>query len=76
MAFSSERLSVVAYADGFTLWHYRGQPDSQATIGAAGYFTPVAHMVRQGDMVIASGADAVLLLVLSGAGAALRASAI
>lgn len=76
MAFSSERLSVVAYADGFTLWHYRGQPDSQASIGAVGYFAPVAHMVRPGDMMIAGAADAVLLVVLSGAGASLRASVI
>jgi len=76
MPFSSERLSVVAYADGFTLWHYRGAPETQAAIGAAGYFAPASHMVRSGDMMIASAADGVALVALSGAGASLRAGAI
>jgi hypothetical protein len=76
MPFSNDRLSVVAYADGFTLWHYRGTPDTQAAIGAIGYFAPVAHMVRAGDLVIAGATDGTALMALSGTGAALRASAI
>jgi hypothetical protein len=76
MPFSSERLSVVAYADGFTLWHYRGAPDAQAAITANGYFAPANHMVRAGDMVIAGAADGTALMVLSGAGTSLRASVI
>lgn len=76
MPFSSERLSVVAYADGFTLWHYRAAPETRAAVGAIGYFSPAAHMVRAGDMVIAGAADGTALMVLSGAGAGLRASAI
>jgi hypothetical protein len=76
MPFSHDRLSVVAYADGFTLWHYRGAPDTRATIGAIGYFTPASHMLRAGDLVIAGAADGMALMALSGAGPGLRATAI
>lgn len=75
MAFAPERLSVVAYADGFTLWRYRTDADTQATVGAASYFTPAAHMVRAGDVVIAAATDGTALMALSGAGASLRATA-
>lgn len=75
MAFASDRLSVVAYADGFTLWRYRGVADTQAAIAAAGYFVPAAHMMRAGDVVIAAASDGTALLAMSGAGATLRASA-
>lgn len=76
MPFSSERLSVVAYADGFTLWHYRAGPDTRAQIGTTGYFAPAGHMVRAGDLVIAGAADGTALMVLDGSGATLRASAL
>jgi hypothetical protein len=74
MPFSPDRLSVVAYADGFTLWHYRGAPDTRAVISANGYFSPAAHMLRSGDMLIAAGSDGIQLSVLAGAGASLRAN--
>lgn len=49
-------LSVLAYANGFTLWHYRAdvpladwQPD---------HFQPVADMLRPGDRIILDAPDA------------------
>ncbi|WP_119461826.1 hypothetical protein [Rhodospirillaceae bacterium SYSU D60014] len=57
MAFESRELSVLAYANGFTLWHYRTE-DSLETLtrqpnGATqGYFDAAREMVRSGDQII------------------------
>ena len=47
----SENLSVLAYANGFTLWHYKDTA-TLATITASTYFTPVSKILNQGDMVM------------------------
>ena len=52
MAFKSKDLSVLAYANGFTLWHYTSV-DLAADIDTAGYFNDASDMVRVGDMVMA-----------------------
>jgi hypothetical protein len=41
----------LAYANGFTLWHYR-TADEAGELFAAGYFNPAARMVRAGDFVM------------------------
>jgi hypothetical protein len=51
MAFLSKDLSVLAYANNFTLWHFT-TPDLQATVIAAGYFNNAASMVRVNDLII------------------------
>ncbi len=53
MAFSSKDLSVLAYANGFTLWHYT-TVDLAADVDTSGYFDDAAEMVRVGDMVLAN----------------------
>lgn len=53
MAYQSKDLSVLAYANGFTLWHY-ATPDAAATVGANGYFNAAADMLRVGDILIAN----------------------
>lgn len=53
MAFQSKDLSVLAYANGFTLWHY-ATTDIAADVDTAGYFDTAAEMVRVGDMVLAN----------------------
>ena len=49
MAYNSNNLSVLAYANNFTLWHYT-TPDSAVT--AAGYFNNAADMLRVNDLII------------------------
>jgi hypothetical protein len=59
MAFKSRELSVLAYANGFTLWHYRTE-DRLAdlldpTLGAfenAGYFGAACDLLCAGDQVL------------------------
>jgi hypothetical protein len=57
MAFDSTELSVLAYANGFTLWHYRtADTDSDLlSIGAGkGYFAAADELLRPGDQIIAN----------------------
>lgn len=58
MAFSSRELSVLAYANGFTLWHYRSG-DSADEVLVPGYFLAADELFRSGDLV---------LLTLTGSG--------
>lgn len=52
MAFKNNDLSVLSYANGFTLWHYRSGGDALAAITAAGYFNEAADLLRVADMVV------------------------
>ena len=53
MAFLSKDLSVLAYANGFTLWHY-ATPDAAAAVDTEGYFNAASDMLRTGDMILAN----------------------
>ncbi|CAA7619545.1 conserved hypothetical protein [Magnetospirillum sp. LM-5] len=53
MAYQSKDLSVLAYANGFTLWHYT-TADTAASVDTAGYFNPAVDMLRAGDIIIAN----------------------
>lgn len=57
MSFQNKNMSVIAYANGFTLWHYATGNDTIADITASNYFAPAASMINNGDIVIVSGAD-------------------
>lgn len=72
MAFKTKDLSVLAYANGFTLWHYV-TGDLAAEADTAGYFNAASDMLRVGDMIMANlDADgtpqAGILLVASNSG--------
>lgn len=49
MAFVSKDLSVLAYANNFTLWHYTTFDSSVIT---AGYLNGAAGMLRVNDLII------------------------
>ncbi len=51
MTFSSPNLSVLAYANNFTLWHYTTTDESVTT---GGYFNKAVDMVRVNDLIIAN----------------------
>lgn len=53
MAYQSKDLSVLAYANGFTLWHYI-TTDAATAVDTAGYFNPAVDMLRAGDIIIAN----------------------
>lgn len=53
MAFESKNLSVLAYANGFTLWHYT-TTEGESKVSTEGYFNDAADMLRGGDMIMAN----------------------
>lgn len=53
MAYNQHNLSVLAYANGFTLWHY-GTADDGVNLIAPGYFNAASDMLRIGDMMLAN----------------------
>lgn len=68
MAFAVRNLSVLAYANGFTLWHYKAGTDAQATVAAAGFFADAADTLAAGDMVLVSAADGGQVLCVASEG--------
>lgn len=76
MAFAIRNLSVLAYAQGFTLWHYRANvptlgsgivpPASLDEVGEPGFFDPASDMLAQGDMVLVSTPSAGGVLFVTG----------
>lgn len=51
MSFTTSDLSVLAYANNFTLWHYTSVDDA-LTIEGAGYFNNAVDMLRINDLLI------------------------
>ena len=76
MAFAIRNLSVLAYAQGFTLWHYRANlptlgatlvpPASAEEVAEPGFFDPASDMLAQGDMLLVSAKDRGKLLFVTG----------
>lgn len=57
MALVTRNLSVLAYANGFTLWHYKAQAEETAIVASSGYFNGAGDMLATGDMVMISASD-------------------
>lgn len=51
MAYDSKNFSVMAYANGFTLWNYSSEDDLN-TVKGSGYFNDIAPFARKGDMIL------------------------
>jgi hypothetical protein len=65
MAFAIRDLSVLAYANGFTLWHYKTGKDSLTGVSGAGFFADASDMMAVGDMVMVSGAEGARVLCVA-----------
>jgi hypothetical protein len=55
MKFAIRHLSVLAYAQGFTLWHYKTGTAPLDAACVPGFFNAAADMLAAGDMVMVSG---------------------
>lgn len=51
MSYDPKNLSILAYANGFTLWHYT-TTDTATKVDTAGYFNGAAESLRRGDMIL------------------------
>jgi hypothetical protein len=69
MAFAIRNLSVLAYANGFTLWHYKAGRDRLVQVEKLDFFADAADMLAEGDIMMISAADGGrILTVASGTG--------
>ncbi len=71
MAFSLRNLSVLAYANGFTLWHYKSAGETLAATSGVGYFSDAADLLAPGDMVMLTGTDGGRIATIAGRGRAI-----
>lgn len=51
MALALSELSVLAYANNFTLWHYK---TADSAVTGTGYFNNASDMMRVNDLIIAN----------------------
>lgn len=50
MAFQNKNLSVIAYANGFTMWHYKTEDQLEELLN--GYFDSVSDLMNKNDMLV------------------------
>lgn len=55
MAFQHKNLNVIAYANGFTLWHYSSNEETLEEIEQDNYFGTVYTLMNSGDIIIIAG---------------------
>jgi ketopantoate hydroxymethyltransferase len=65
MVFAVRNLSVLAYANGFTLWHYKAGKEKLATVSRANFFADAADMLAVGDLIMTSAADGARILCVT-----------
>jgi len=65
MAFAIRNLSVLAYANGFTLWHYKAGRDRLEQIETTDFFADAADMLADGDMMMVSAADGARIIAIA-----------
>lgn len=51
MTYASSGLSVLAYANNFTLWHYT---TADTAVDGSNYFNSASDMLRENDLIIAN----------------------
>jgi hypothetical protein len=57
MKFQIRNLSVLAFANGFTLWHYKTAKNELRYVSGPGFFNDASDMITTGDMMMISGPD-------------------
>jgi len=65
MTFAIRNLSVLAYANGFTLWHYRAPKDKLREVGSNNYFGDACNMAAAGDFIMVTATDGARILVVA-----------
>lgn len=69
MSFKNKDMSVIAYANGFTLWHYKTNEDTvKQLIDNSKYFAKLYTLINSGDIIIANLKDETAFLVVDSVG--------
>jgi hypothetical protein len=56
---------VLAYANGFTLWHYKSGAEGFDEIGQDDFFREADDMLAPGDLVMISGSDGARIVCIA-----------
>lgn len=67
MKFQNKYLAVIAYANGFTLWHYRDMKTKISEINDE-YFGQIHNLCSSGDKIMLSLQDGYMEVIVSGIG--------
>lgn len=51
MAYKNKNMSVIAFVNGFTLWHYKTD-DKISDVEKEDYFAAISHLCAVGDIII------------------------
>jgi len=65
MGFAVRHLSVLAYANGFTLWHYKAADLPLAEASAPDFFATASDLLGAGDIVMVSAPDGARVLAVT-----------
>lgn len=57
MAFKNRNMSVIAYANGFTLWHYKTMDSIKLLDEDIHYFAQISTLMKTGDIIIINAGD-------------------
>jgi hypothetical protein len=68
MAFAIRNLSVLTYANGFSLWHYKAGADRLDAVSSGNYLADAAAMLAAGDLVIIVAADGARIVCVTQSG--------
>lgn len=75
MAFQNKNLSVIAYANGFTLWHYKAN-ETISAITTAGYFNSVKTLMTSGDIILINASNGTTIKLITVADGAVSVGAL
>ncbi len=74
MSFAVRNLSVLAYANSFTLWHYKAADDALPVVSQPGYFDDAADMLATGDMLLVTAPEGGRVLCVAAGGGQVMAA--
>lgn len=65
MAYKNKDMSVIAYANGWTMWHYKNYDDTiEDIINDTKYFGKIFTLINQGDVIVVNAKDKTKQLVV------------
>jgi hypothetical protein len=65
MAFAIRNLSVLAYANGFTLWHYKSGKDTLNAVSGGNYLADASDMLTAGDLIMLTASDGARIICVT-----------
>ena len=76
MTFAIRNLSVLSYAQGFTLWHYRAGAARLDDVAMLGFFNTAADLLKVGDMMMITAIDGGRIVYIASTAIGVRTEAL